>query len=186
MRNLIVIALALLALGAVTCFAEAPPGKATSRPRWEYQTLSRETLLEMGKTPGKTSLTAGLNKAGEDGWELVAVTGSQEARPGAPSVPAEYYFKRLKGPVSREANRAAVPAPEAAPDELQVIRLRFARARDMADTLQAVFRDQSGSQIVPEPRTNTLILRGSAIHVAEVKALVRELDVEGEQKKGTP
>jgi hypothetical protein len=36
------------------------------RPRWEYKVLSEGELLKLGKD----DLAAGLNKLGEDGWEL--------------------------------------------------------------------------------------------------------------------
>jgi hypothetical protein len=42
------------------------PGLA--RPRWEYKVVSEADILKLGKD----DLAAGLNKLGEDGWELVA------------------------------------------------------------------------------------------------------------------
>jgi type II secretory pathway component GspD/PulD (secretin) len=180
MRHLIVIALALFALGSVTCLAEAPAGKAPSRPQWEYQTQSGETLAELGKK----DIAAGLNKVGDDGWELVAVTTTQDARPGGTPRSA-YYFKRAKGQAA-ETTRPVSATPEAAPERLQIVRLRFATAPELAKTLQAVFGNRPARVIVPDARTNTLILRGSEMQIEEVKLLVRELDVEGEHKKATP
>jgi WD40 repeat protein len=43
------------------------------RPRWEYKVASEADILKLGKD----DLTAGLNKLGEDGWELV---GSEKTR----------------------------------------------------------------------------------------------------------
>jgi Bacterial type II/III secretion system short domain len=177
MRNLIVIALALFALGAVTCLAEAPAGKAAGRPQWEYQTLTRDKLAELGKS----DVTAGLNKVGDDGWELVAVTPAQEARPGTPSRPAEFYFKRPKGQAPREERRSA-PTQEAAPEAFQIVRLKYAPAPELGKTLQSVF-GRGALVIVAEPRTNALILRGPMKQIEEVLMLVRDLDVEGEQRK---
>ena len=37
--------------------------------KWEYQILTKEQILELGKK----DLTAGLNRLGEQGWELAAV-----------------------------------------------------------------------------------------------------------------
>jgi hypothetical protein len=53
--------------------------------------LTKEQILDLGKK----DLTAGLNKLGDEGWELVTVDPARPA-PGAglPAKPAEYYFKR--------------------------------------------------------------------------------------------
>jgi len=48
-------------------------------PKWEYQILTKEQIIELGKK----DLTAGLNRLGEQGWELAAVE-------------AAYIFKRAK------------------------------------------------------------------------------------------
>jgi hypothetical protein len=173
MRNLIVITLALFTLGAVTCLAEAPAGKAASRPQWEYQALTREKLMAMGKN----DLTAGLNSAGDEGWELVTIADHNTQW---------YYFKRAKVGVAPTTTKTAAPAPEAAQPELRLIRLRFATAGEMAKTLQAVFGDRPTPVIVPDSRTNTLILRGPVKNIEEVLVLVRDLDIEGEHKKATP
>jgi hypothetical protein len=180
MRNLIVIALALFALGAVTCLAEAPAGKSVARPQWEYQTLTREKLAEMGKN----DLAAGLNKLGEDGWELVAVTPAQQPSPQMPRTAAEYYFKRLKGQAPRDERRTA-PAPEPAAEGVQVVRLKYATAPELAKTLRAVY-DEPALVIVPDSRSNTVVVRGSLKQIEKVIFLVRDLDVEGEQKKDLP
>src|SRR5262249_30910986 len=39
-----------------------------SRPRWEYKVLSEVEILKLSKD----GLSGGLNKMGEDGWELVS------------------------------------------------------------------------------------------------------------------
>src|SRR5262249_30078750 len=39
-----------------------------ARPRWGYKVVSEADILKLGKD----DLAAGLNKLGEDGWELVA------------------------------------------------------------------------------------------------------------------
>ena len=172
MRNVIVIALALIALGTVTCLAEAPAGKAAGRPQWEYQTLSRVKVTELGKN----DFAAGLNKLGDDGWELVAVTPSLDAPPGRP---AEYYFKQAKAAVARDEPRPGVAGPEAVVDQFQVVHLKSATASDLAKTLQSVFGNKGVLVIVADQRTNTLVLRGSQKHIEEVMLLVRELDIPG-------
>src|SRR5438552_10170455 len=80
MRKTIATGFVLLVLGV------GSPGAARSAEpeprgaaRWEYRILTKDQVLELGKK----DLAAGLNKLGDDGWELVA----------AP--PAEgYIFKR--------------------------------------------------------------------------------------------
>jgi hypothetical protein len=171
MRKLLVIALALGGLGALTCLAEAPAGKAASRPQWEYKTVAADGLVELGKNE-----QGGLDKLGDDGWELVAVTPAQSFSK------AVYYFKRPK----TGDKRPAAPAPEAAGEQTQLVRLKYALAPELAQTLQSVFGGRGGPAIVPEPRSNTLIVRGSEKQVEEVHRLIRELDIEGEAKKPRP
>jgi hypothetical protein len=63
--------------------AEAKPDTA---PRWEYRVLTKEQMLDLGKK----DLATGLNKLGDEGWELVAVE------------PA-FIFKRPKGQIQKQA-----------------------------------------------------------------------------------
>jgi hypothetical protein len=79
-----------------------PPGDTRSRPpgggfagrelphaRWEYAAHTRAGIAKLGDG----DFMAGLNKLGEDGWELVAVEPG-----GSPARQAEYFLKRAKGP----------------------------------------------------------------------------------------
>jgi hypothetical protein len=77
---------ALLTLAMVTGSAPVTATPPKSTIRWEYRTLTKDQLLNLGKT----DLAAALNRLGEDGWELAAVDGV-------------YIFKRLRGPVYRRA-----------------------------------------------------------------------------------
>ena len=54
--------------------------------RWEYRVLTEEQVTALGKK----ELTAGLNKLGDDGWELVTAG-------------ARYIFKRPKGLAQKQA-----------------------------------------------------------------------------------
>jgi hypothetical protein len=174
MRKLIVFGSAFFV--AAACFAEAPARKeAPARQQWEYQAVGRKKVEELGKN----DLTAGLNKLGDDGWELVAV-----------SPPTEYYFKRPKTPATREEPRRAAAAPEGAGDELFVMRLKFTPAPELVKTLQPLFPGKS-PVITSDARTNTLLLRGSPKQIEEVQLLVRALDIPdaedgGGRKKGAP
>jgi hypothetical protein len=62
----IVIGLAQGALLSIQASDEKPPGAI---PSWEYRILTKEQIIELGKK----DLTSGLNKLGEQGWELAAV-----------------------------------------------------------------------------------------------------------------
>jgi hypothetical protein len=82
MRKAIPMGFVLLAIGIVAG-SQAPALsaelKSEAATKWEYRIVSKEQLLDLGKK----DLVAGLNKLGDDGWELVAVE------------PA-YIFKRPK------------------------------------------------------------------------------------------
>jgi type II secretory pathway component GspD/PulD (secretin) len=138
---------------------------------------------------GKKDFAAGLNKAGEEGWELVAVLPAHQG--GQP----EYYFKRPKGQASREESRPeprrAAAAPQAAEERLVVIRLKSAPAAELFNTIAPLFPGKDGPIITSDARTNALLLRGSQKQIEEVTLLIRELDVpaaedSGARKKGTP
>jgi hypothetical protein len=63
--------------------------RATVKGKWEYRVLTKDEITELSNK----NFAAGLNKLGEDGWELVAVEPGFSNPPGKP---AEYYFKRAK------------------------------------------------------------------------------------------
>jgi hypothetical protein len=77
--GLLAIAVASAALQLATFPAAAQ--QPASFPRWEYRVLTKEQVIELGKK----DLAAGLNRLGDDGWELAAFDG-------------QYIFKRLQGP----------------------------------------------------------------------------------------
>ena len=79
-------AVVLLTLGfAVGILPFSAASAADSKPdvvfRWEYRVLTEEQVIALGKK----DLAAGLNKLGDEGWELVTVG-------------AHYIFKRPNGP----------------------------------------------------------------------------------------
>jgi hypothetical protein len=76
----------MLTLAMVTGSAPVTATPPKSTIRWEYRTLTKDQLMNLGKK----DLAAALNRLGEDGWELAAVDGI-------------YIFKRLRGPVYRRA-----------------------------------------------------------------------------------
>jgi hypothetical protein len=77
MRNAVAAVVVIL---AVALAGSLPPESARSGEmvqRWEYRVLTRDQLVELGKK----DLATGLNRLGDEGWELAAVD-------------AGYIFKR--------------------------------------------------------------------------------------------
>jgi hypothetical protein len=161
-----------------------------ARPTWQYAVRSRIEI----NTQGKGDLAAGLNKLGEEGWELVAVEAG------------EYYFKRGAG-LPRALGSAgglgpARPlgigtpgaAPSPAPTDMQVVRLKQADAVAMAKLVRDYFSagDRRGAarsipNVVADERTNTLIVGGTAEEISTVHRLIQALDVPGaDRRQGKP
>jgi len=49
--------------------SSAAEGILNNLTKWEYRVLTKEQVLDLGKK----DITSGLNKLGDDGWELIAV-----------------------------------------------------------------------------------------------------------------
>jgi hypothetical protein len=80
----------VVADGARPVPASAQP--ASTRVRWEYKLLTPTAIEALsGKEPG--AFLSGLNKLGEDGWELVAI---EPGHVPAPVRLPRYLFKRPK------------------------------------------------------------------------------------------
>jgi hypothetical protein len=176
--------------------------------QWEYSVQSRN---ELGKL-GNSDVSAGMNKLGEDGWELVGIaTPAQSGATRGVGSATEYYFKRSK--VSRveqagmsglggaidqsgRGSRAGVRRiePEADKGIFQVIRLKNAEAAPTARILNELvgsgtpsgFGGQRTSQslrIVNDDRTNSILVRASAEQIAAIKELLDQLDRPVDQKE---
>lgn len=78
--------LALVVGGTRPGTALAADGRPGGISRWEYQVLTRQQVIDLGKK----DLAAGLNQLGDEGWELVAVD-------------AGYIFKRPRDQARIEA-----------------------------------------------------------------------------------
>jgi hypothetical protein len=83
MRSAISAAVKLLAIAVVSGASQAAAQSPEPTLQWEYRVLSKAQILNLGKQ----DLAAGLNKLGDEGWELAAFD-------------AAYIFKRPK--VQRE------------------------------------------------------------------------------------
>jgi hypothetical protein len=185
MRSVIVVGLGLLALCAGHGLAEAPApaekaAPAFSGPKWEYKALTREEITELGQK----DLTAGLNKLGDEGWEMVGAPALPVAafRGGPGGAPAgrapEFYFKRPKGRAV-EDGKAPPPKVEAVSEDWVILKLKAVSAVDLARTADALFGSRSGGgpRLVAEPTTNSVLARGSAKQIEELRRLITALDV---------
>ena len=63
-------------------------------PKWEYQILTKEQIIELGKK----DLTAGLNRLGEQGWELAAVEGPTSLNEPSPRLGHGSKMSRDRSP----------------------------------------------------------------------------------------
>jgi hypothetical protein len=91
-------ALALCAVGVAAAapfsVAQAQEPAPTGLPKWEYRILTREQVAELGKN----DIAAGLNRLGDDGWQLVTIEPAVSAEKDgkAPGHSAQFYFQRPK------------------------------------------------------------------------------------------
>ena len=74
--------------------------RSSALPKWEYRVLTKDEVLKLGQK----DLTAGLNKLGDAGWELVAVeSDAQEPASRAAQKSAQFYFKRPANLIEKQA-----------------------------------------------------------------------------------
>jgi hypothetical protein len=104
--------LALLAIAIVGSTLPPPnvsaQGKAGAS-KWEYRSLTKGEVLELGNK----DLTTGLNKLGDEGWELAAVDSA-------------YIFKRPKGPSRQQVEAALKERVALAEAEVEQLKERVA------------------------------------------------------------
>ena len=94
MRNIILLGFALLAAGVTVIAirgseASAVPSPHTTTFKWEYRAVTEADLI--GLTDAKTA-EAGMNKLGDEGWELAAIKSTSSAK----ATPSLFCFKRFK------------------------------------------------------------------------------------------
>lgn len=91
--------------------------KARPAVKWEYRVLSRDHLLEAGDK----NLEKGLNKLGDEGWELVTIEFPMmlQRAEGRFASDARYYFKRPASTelASRELTEARLAQAQADVEE---------------------------------------------------------------------
>jgi hypothetical protein len=174
MRSVIVIGVGLLCLCVGHGLAEAPPPAEKTAPavvKWEYRTLTRTAIADLANK----DFAAGLNKLGDEGWEMVAY-----APPISPQIgpPAEYYFKRPKARAGAVVGGVAPPRAEAQSEDWVILKLKSASAVDFAKTADEIFGGKGGGlRVLAEPTTNSVLARGSARQIEELRRLISVMDV---------
>jgi Bacterial type II/III secretion system short domain len=183
-------------LKAAEAAAPVPEKAISPGPKWEYKVLTKGEIAELANK----DFAAGLNKLGDEGWELIAVpaapTGAAGGRGGdrgpggrggdggrAPgdraAQEAEYYFKRPKAVRILQEEKAGGQKEQAKSENNEVIRLRFLSAVDFAKTADALLGGKaSGLRIVAESTTNTLLANGTPKQIEELRRLIAALDTE--------
>jgi Bacterial type II/III secretion system short domain len=142
------------------------PDLVRTRGAWEYKTLLKSQITELGKT----DLGAGLNALGDEGWELVAVDRPEKGT-------ATYIFKRVKARpmLFRPDKDDPKKAPRGAVTFTFV--LKHARAADVQRVIQMALGKKDELRIAVDERTNTVFLTGAEETIAEVRELIARLDV---------
>jgi uncharacterized protein (TIGR03067 family) len=133
--------------------------------KWEYRVLTRGELVKLGKD----DLARGLNKVGEEGWELASVAAGIPV--GAGRTAEEYYFKRPAA-AKRDAS-----AEESGKTVTKVFPLRFAKASEMEKLLDKMLGKRV--RLAANDRTNQLIVEGDFEAVLDVAKLLQEVDAAG-------
>ncbi len=75
------------------------------------------------------------------------------------------------------ATSSCVAVTRSEPYPREVIALKFASADDLAGKLRFIY-GETDLQVVPDQRTNSLILIASAKRMPEIKQVIAKLDVE--------
>jgi type II secretory pathway component GspD/PulD (secretin) len=147
--------------------APAPEKTVPAGPMWEYKVFNRGEITDLGNQDFAT----GLNKLGDEGWEMVALGQGVRAA-------QEYYFKRPKARAAGEAGKAGAAKPEHQDGENIIFRLKNLSAVDFAKTADALLGGKGGSfRLVAEPVTNSVLAYGTARQIAELRTLIEALDV---------
>jgi hypothetical protein len=95
MRSLILTVVVLAVVGVIligvyrVSDATAVPAPPMTAVRWEYRALTEPDLLAL--TAASTA-EAGMNKLGDEGWELVAIKSTSSMK----AAPTLFCFKRFK------------------------------------------------------------------------------------------
>lgn len=186
-------------------------GKGFSRPgpepaaapapaprRWEYGVFTQADIVNKGED----DFEAGLNKLGDDGWELVSIDFGINSTPGSArgssrSRRPTFYFKRPKDGLARTrafSASADVGRPQreqlremAAREIPNIFSLKYAQATRLAQVIQTTYSRSNLVRVVPDERTNSLVVMAPPEQLTQVRNLISQLDqqppTDAKQKK---
>lgn len=161
-----------------------PPVAVSSSPgQWEYAVKTAAEIRELGNA----DIQAGLNKLGDDGWELITLDGTfgrvaghayfkrpKTHRPTSPlvQVPVQGDTQSISfGNVASRQTKAAQ-----AKETTTIVPVKNSNPLVLSQILQSVYARSSQIRFVPDQRTNRLILVAPEDQVAEIKRLIDDLD----------
>jgi Bacterial type II/III secretion system short domain len=138
--------------------------------RWEYLATGLGFTVE--------AIQSGLNDLAAEGWELVAIDPGAGGKAAKASV---YVFRR---PATAKPKADVKPAPQPAPKEkaeskleLRIYPLKHGNAVDLAHLIENVLQPNNlPMRVVADPRTNQVLVNGSAAAQEAVQALLDRLD----------
>jgi Bacterial type II/III secretion system short domain len=161
-----------IALAQFAAPAPVPEKEKPTPVKWEYKVLARAAIEELGKN----DFEAGLNKLGDEGWDLVVTSAGTTA---AARKASEYCLKRPKVSGTKENAKADAPKPETPDNDFVVLRLRHAKATDIARTADALFGGKGAGalRVLAEPTSNSVLVSGTPKQMEAVRALLQALDV---------
>jgi Ca2+-binding EF-hand superfamily protein len=152
-------------------------------PKWEYHSQTTATIAKLGDGDFLT----GLNRLGDDGWELAGAepTGIRFKRAKRHGAGGETMVS-LPGPYSGQAGRGKVKNGLTPPglkgtaktESTDILALRNAKATDMQRLLRQLYAKgaMASIQLVADERTNSLLAYGSEEQLVELRRVVSELD----------
>jgi len=156
MRTAVSTAVKLLAVAIVGSASQLAARSAESTLQWEYRVLTKAQILDLGKA----DLAIGLNKLGDEGWELAGID-------------TTYIFKRPKAQKSADATK---------------LRLRIAESdveqqRERVQWAQRMVR--KGFLAANELKEELRLLKELEIALAEAEEQVKRLPPEPKKANGT-
>jgi RNA polymerase sigma factor (sigma-70 family) len=176
------------------------PPTESRRPQWEYRII-----------PLPVDAQGELNKRGSEGWELVAVdrsatgvgtaylkrpvvggsttassssttsgTGTSSTVPSGPKTSANASSRSTVTPFNKYKIESLIDPN--APESYSVIRLQRLSTATAAALVKELYKGKAGFEgVTADPETNSLILRGTATTIKQVKSTIEKLDNENEE-----
>lgn len=126
-----------------------------------------KAYVQRNQASGNTNLTAGLNRLGTEGWELLTIQGTGAS--------AEYYFKR---PAGKAVATTSTP-PSSGTGEMKIFMLKSMSAVEAARMLQNLLgnKREGSLRLAADAATNQLVVHASPVDLQAIEAVLARLDV---------